>query len=381
MSGIYSEAMTPDGSSLVVKDAERRDRRDRAASIPRTTPGWSRRRPTPLGNGDVHGRVHGDLRPMATPSARPGRSRSPSRRRPSRPRSPRPPRRDRAPSAAPTAGAGDSRPLGRPDPGAIGRRQRHGERQRRPPADHRRPDRPRRRGRLPAEPTQPPARRRRDRRDPARGRAWRPGSRRRRAAIGLALGLAVFLPATVAAHTLNATYTSRLPLAVYLVGAAATVALSFVFVIVRDVRAAPPDLDADGLAAAGLAPLRAPRHRPRRLGLDHRPGDRRRTRATATSRRSSCGSTAGSGWRSSARSSARSGTSSTRSRRSTTSAPRSCAGSGSQGWAVADYPARLGRWPADDRVRVLRLARARDLRRRRRRCSSCSSATRRSRWR
>ena len=64
--------------------------------------------------------------------------------------------------------------------------------------------------------------------------------------LGLAIGLAVFLPATVAAHTLNATYTSRLPLAVYLVGAATTVALSFIFVIVRDVRAAPPNLDAEG---------------------------------------------------------------------------------------------------------------------------------------
>ena len=66
------------------------------------------------------------------------------------------------------------------------------------------------------------------------------------AGLGLAIGLAVFLPATVAAHTLNATYTSRLPLAVYLVGAATTVALSFIFVIVRDVRAAPPDLGAEG---------------------------------------------------------------------------------------------------------------------------------------
>jgi hypothetical protein len=66
------------------------------------------------------------------------------------------------------------------------------------------------------------------------------------AGLGLAVGFAVFLPATVAAHTLNATYSSRLPLAVYLVGAATTVALSFVFVIVRDVRAAPPDLAAEG---------------------------------------------------------------------------------------------------------------------------------------
>ena len=61
-----------------------------------------------------------------------------------------------------------------------------------------------------------------------------------RRAVGLALGLAFVLPSAVAAHTLNATYTSRLPLAVYLVGAATTVALSFAFVIVRDVRAAPP---------------------------------------------------------------------------------------------------------------------------------------------
>jgi len=66
------------------------------------------------------------------------------------------------------------------------------------------------------------------------------------AAIGLAIGLAAALPAAVAAHTLNPTYQSRLPLAVYVVGAATTVALSFAFVIVRDVRAAPPDLDAPG---------------------------------------------------------------------------------------------------------------------------------------
>jgi hypothetical protein len=66
------------------------------------------------------------------------------------------------------------------------------------------------------------------------------------AAMGLALGLAAAIPAAVAAHSLNPTYQSRLPLAVYVVGAATTVALSFAFVIVRDVRAAPPDLDAPG---------------------------------------------------------------------------------------------------------------------------------------
>ena len=62
-------------------------------------------------------------------------------------------------------------------------------------------------------------------------------------ATALALGLAFVLPSAVAAHTLNATYTSRLPLAVYLVGAAATVGLSFAFVIVRDVRAAVPPVE------------------------------------------------------------------------------------------------------------------------------------------
>ena len=64
--------------------------------------------------------------------------------------------------------------------------------------------------------------------------------------LGLALGLALVLPAAAAAHSLNPTYESRLPLAVYLVGAALTVALSFAFVIVRDVRATPPVLDQVG---------------------------------------------------------------------------------------------------------------------------------------
>ena len=74
-----------------------------------------------------------------------------------------------------------------------------------------------------------------------------PGWRSRLATgLGAAVGLALVLPASVAAHSLNATYTSRLPLAVYVVGAALTVALSFAFVIVRDVRAAPPVLDAAG---------------------------------------------------------------------------------------------------------------------------------------
>ena len=53
-------------------------------------------------------------------------------------------------------------------------------------------------------------------------------------------------PSAVLAHSLDPTYTSRLPLAVYLAGAAATVALSFVFVLVRDVRAERPDVSGTG---------------------------------------------------------------------------------------------------------------------------------------
>ena len=79
---------------------------------------------------------------------------------------------------------------------------------------------------------------------------------RRRLATGVAgaLGLAFVLPAAVAAHSLNTTYTSRLPLAVYLAGAATTVTLSFIFVIVRDVRAALPT--AGGAGAMPSATIR-----------------------------------------------------------------------------------------------------------------------------
>lgn len=69
------------------------------------------------------------------------------------------------------------------------------------------------------------------------------GAVRPRAArlAGLALGALVVLgfPAVAAAHNLGASYQSPLPLAVYLAGAATTVALSFVFVLARDMRAAP----------------------------------------------------------------------------------------------------------------------------------------------
>jgi hypothetical protein len=72
-------------------------------------------------------------------------------------------------------------------------------------------------------------------------------------ALSSAFVVALAVPAGVAAHALNPTYTSRLPLAVYLVGAATTVALSFIFVLVRDVRAQRPVITDPGhLPAAWL---------------------------------------------------------------------------------------------------------------------------------
>jgi hypothetical protein len=82
------------------------------------------------------------------------------------------------------------------------------------------------------------------------------------AAVGVAVGLGLVLPASAFAHSLGTRYESRLPLAVYLIGAALTVALSFAFVITRDVRAAlpwtnapaslPPAVVRRGLQAVGL---------------------------------------------------------------------------------------------------------------------------------
>jgi hypothetical protein len=71
--------------------------------------------------------------------------------------------------------------------------------------------------------------------------------------------LAAAAPVAVLGHQLNASYTSRLPLAVYLAGAGLTVALSFAFVILRDVRAEiPPDDDRGSRPPAWLrATLRA----------------------------------------------------------------------------------------------------------------------------
>jgi hypothetical protein len=65
-------------------------------------------------------------------------------------------------------------------------------------------------------------------------------------------------PATVLAHTLSNTYQSRLPLIVYLAGAAIAVGLSFAFVLYADVRADPPVLPAGKVPPAWVRyPLRA----------------------------------------------------------------------------------------------------------------------------
>jgi hypothetical protein len=62
-----------------------------------------------------------------------------------------------------------------------------------------------------------------------------------RAAVAATLGaVALAVPSSVLAHALDTRYESRLPLAVYLVGAGITVALSFAFVLLRDLRAETP---------------------------------------------------------------------------------------------------------------------------------------------
>ncbi len=64
--------------------------------------------------------------------------------------------------------------------------------------------------------------------------------RARLAAIAGGLLATLALPVGAAAHSLDSTYQSRLPLAVYLIGAGLAVALSFAFVLLRDLRAQPP---------------------------------------------------------------------------------------------------------------------------------------------
>ena len=68
-------------------------------------------------------------------------------------------------------------------------------------------------------------------------------------------------PATVLGHSLSSTYQSRLPLVVYLAGAALAVGLSFAFLLVADVRADPPP------AAEGHRPPAVVRVGLRAIGL------------------------------------------------------------------------------------------------------------------
>ncbi|HEV8490200.1 MAG TPA: hypothetical protein VGQ58_10475 [Candidatus Limnocylindrales bacterium] len=77
---------------------------------------------------------------------------------------------------------------------------------------------------------------------------------RRLAAVLVAAFAALTLPATVAGHTLEGRYQSQLPLVVYLAGAGMAVALSFAFVLLRDLRAELPA--ADGPRRMPPAPLR-----------------------------------------------------------------------------------------------------------------------------
>ncbi len=246
VSGIYTEAMTPDGSSIVVKDAS-------GATVakgtvdPANTSRMVATPATPLGTGtyavawtsvalDGHverGTWTFKVAVAPTPSPTPVPTVAPSAAPSGTPAA--------SATTAPTAGPGHAGPHDRPDTGAIGRWQLDGEWRRCRPADHHRPDRARRGCGVPLQPTRTAP----DRPDVTRGGPARL-ARRVGGALGALVGLALVLPTVVAAHTLNPTYTSRLPLAVYLVGAALTVGLSFAFVIVRDVRAAPPDLTATG---------------------------------------------------------------------------------------------------------------------------------------
>ena len=65
----------------------------------------------------------------------------------------------------------------------------------------------------------------------------------RAAPLATVLLVGLIAPASVAGHSLDTRWESRLPLAVYLAGAAAAVALSFAFVLLRDVRAEAPSTE------------------------------------------------------------------------------------------------------------------------------------------
>ncbi|HEX5823706.1 MAG TPA: hypothetical protein VFY18_04525, partial [Candidatus Limnocylindrales bacterium] len=68
----------------------------------------------------------------------------------------------------------------------------------------------------------------------------RAGRRAALVVIPAVVAIALAAPSAVLAHALSNTYQSRLPLIVYLAGAAIAVALSFAFLLIADVRAEPP---------------------------------------------------------------------------------------------------------------------------------------------
>ncbi|MCJ7709816.1 MAG: hypothetical protein MUQ32_03200, partial [Chloroflexi bacterium] len=88
--------------------------------------------------------------------------------------------------------------------------------------------------------------------DPLPGR--RPHALARPTGVAAGVAVTLCLPAAAAAHGLSPVYQSPLPLAVYLAGAAVTVGLSFLFVLARDMRAAPTD---PGRVSHVPAPIRA----------------------------------------------------------------------------------------------------------------------------
>ena len=85
----------------------------------------------------------------------------------------------------------------------------------------------------------------------------RRSTRARRLALSLPAIGAVLLaaPSGVFAHALSNTYQSRLPLVVYLAGAAIAVGLSFAFLLIADVRADPPAMTAGRVPPVWLRAL------------------------------------------------------------------------------------------------------------------------------
>jgi hypothetical protein len=88
-----------------------------------------------------------------------------------------------------------------------------------------------------------------------------PRLRRVLAATPLAGAVLLAAPAGAFAHALSNVYQSRLPLVVYLAGAAIAVGLSFAFLLIADVRAEPPP------PSSGAVPPRAIRWALRAIGL------------------------------------------------------------------------------------------------------------------